>query len=126
MPGWCTCAAELRPGMYPRATTTPKKIAKTNAPTRTVLSDGIAWLHEDATTLEGQRSQTGPASDDPTSHRAHWEASRVRRPRAADVRRGGELRLVRADADRDGGGTPRFQRAHRRGDPPPSSDDGPR
>src|SRR6476659_2271434 len=109
MPGWCTCAAELSPGMYPSATTTPKKIAKTNAPTRTVLSDGIAWLLEDAAPLEGQRSQTGPASDDPTTHRPRWEANRPRARRAGGVRRGGELDLVRTRARCHGGGAPRLQ-----------------
>src|SRR6476620_5190548 len=125
MPGWCTCAAELSPGMYPSATTTPKKIAKTKAPTRTVLSDGIAWLHEEATTLEGQRPQTGPASDDPTTHRSHWEANRPRHRRVAAVRRGGELDLLLPRARHRRGGDARLQRADRRGDAPPSSDDGP-
>src|SRR5690242_2481728 len=113
MPGWCTCAAELSPGMYPSETTTPKKIAKTNAPIRTVLSDGIAWLHEEATTLEGQRSQTGPASDDPTTHRRPWEASRARRRCAAGVRGGGELHLVRAHPRRVRRRDARFERADR-------------
>src|SRR5258705_12510449 len=96
IPGWCTCAAALSPGMYPSATTTAKKIAKTNAPIRTVLSDGIAWLQEEASTLEGQPPRAGPASDDPTAYRPRWEATWHRRRRPAAVRRGGELRLVRA------------------------------
>src|SRR5690349_287423 len=112
--------------MYPSATTTPKKIAKTNAPIRTDLSDGIAWLHEEATTLEGQRSQTGPASDDPTTHRSHWEANRPRVRRPGAVRRGGELDLLLPRAGRHGDGTPRLERADRGGDTPPSRDDGPR
>src|SRR6478672_1380390 len=116
MPGWCTCAAALSPGMYPSATTTPKKIAKTNAPTRTVLSDGIAWLHEEATTLEGQRSGTGLASDDPKTHLAHWEATRPRGRRVDPVRRGGELDLLRTRASRQRCRAPRFQRTDRRGD----------
>src|SRR6059058_2258854 len=119
IPGWCTWAAELSPGMYPSATTTAKKIAKTNAPTRTVLSDGIAGLQEEAATLEGQPPHTGLASDDPTAHRPGWEATRARRRRPAPVRRGGELDLVRGHSRGPGRGDARLQRADRRGDATP-------